>query len=139
MDVKDESLEEIIETKVALNLEIDHNELRWEQRAKADWFRYGDRNTRFFHNFATYRRKMNSVKVLKYENNVIREDVNEKLGVAVRYFQGIFESKGCLDVAKIYNAVGTKVSHDMSKMLLVDFTVEVVGLAIKEMGVLKAP
>lgn len=75
---------------MALNLEIDHEELRWEQRAKANWLRYGDRNTKFFHNSTTHRRKVNSIKFLKDENNAIREDEHEMQGVAVRYFQGIF-------------------------------------------------
>ena len=44
-------------------LEID--EIIWRQRSKALWFKEGDKNTRFFHNKATQRKKRNLIKGVK--------------------------------------------------------------------------
>ncbi|XP_012480763.2 uncharacterized protein LOC105795620 [Gossypium raimondii] len=43
----DEILGEIVEMKLALNIEADRDELYWEQRARANWLKNGDRNTNF--------------------------------------------------------------------------------------------
>lgn len=47
-DVDDAVLGEIIEAKLALDLEVGKEETHWEQRARKNWLRYGDRNTKFF-------------------------------------------------------------------------------------------
>ncbi|KAK8489535.1 hypothetical protein V6N11_066323 [Hibiscus sabdariffa] len=41
-------LGEVVDAKLALNLEYDRSELYWEQRARKNWLQYGDRNTAFF-------------------------------------------------------------------------------------------
>lgn len=46
------------ESMVCLELMLEQEEIHWFQRARANWLKQGDRNTRvFFHNFATKRRK----------------------------------------------------------------------------------
>lgn len=44
----DDILEEIIKTKLALNMEMDREELYWEQHARSNWLLYGDQNTKYF-------------------------------------------------------------------------------------------
>ncbi|KAA3477687.1 reverse transcriptase [Gossypium australe] len=51
--------------KLALNMEADKEELFWEQQARANWLRMGDRNTAFFHNLATQRKRRNTIKILE--------------------------------------------------------------------------
>ncbi|KAL4386596.1 hypothetical protein GQ457_09G025710 [Hibiscus cannabinus] len=53
LPVSDESLEDILGLKMELNLEADKEEIFWEQRARVNWLRNGDRNTPFFHNHAS--------------------------------------------------------------------------------------
>ncbi|KAA3487437.1 reverse transcriptase [Gossypium australe] len=47
-DPSDENLTEITKVQLGLNLEADKEELFWEQRARVNWLKNGDRNTRFF-------------------------------------------------------------------------------------------
>ncbi|KAA3462419.1 non-ltr retroelement reverse transcriptase [Gossypium australe] len=49
----DEMLARIIDTKIHLNMEIDKDEVYWEQRARANWLQLGDKNTAYFHKCAT--------------------------------------------------------------------------------------
>lgn len=52
------------ELDVLLNLE----EMKWFQKAKTEWIKSGDRNTRYYHLKSNFRRKRNRIVTLKYEN-----------------------------------------------------------------------
>lgn len=53
VDRDESNLEELIYTKIQLNLEMDKEELYWKQRARANWLKVGDKNANFFHNYAS--------------------------------------------------------------------------------------
>lgn len=63
----DDVLQEIMETKIQLNYEINKEEVCWEQRAKANWLHARDNNTKFFHKFVTQRKGINQIKSLENE------------------------------------------------------------------------
>jgi hypothetical protein len=42
--------------------------VKWKQRGKQNWFREGDRNTSFFHAWASHRKKINMIKKIKDED-----------------------------------------------------------------------
>ncbi|KAH1056048.1 hypothetical protein J1N35_034113 [Gossypium stocksii] len=74
----DFNMAEMIDTKIQLNLEIGKNECYWEQRARINWLKYGDRNTSFFHNQATNRRRRNMIHKLQ-----VKGGGEEKIKVAM--------------------------------------------------------
>jgi hypothetical protein len=39
-------------------------EIMWRQRARVQWLAEGDKNTKFFHHKANYRRKKNKIELL---------------------------------------------------------------------------
>ncbi|KAH1090919.1 hypothetical protein J1N35_018176 [Gossypium stocksii] len=61
----DENLAELIDTIVELNFEIDKDERYWEQRARINWLKLGDKNTAFFHGQATQRIRKNCIRKLQ--------------------------------------------------------------------------
>ena len=65
---------------LTLKIEIllEQEEIYWAQRGHAKWLRHGDRNTNFFHQFASAHRCRNLIKRLKDNNNAWVEG-NEKL------------------------------------------------------------
>lgn len=48
-DPTDESLLELLNIHLDLNLEANKKEVYWKQRAHLNWLKHGDRNTIFFH------------------------------------------------------------------------------------------
>lgn len=58
----DDVLSKLKEVRLAMNKEIDQEEIYWEQRERANWLQFEDNNSSFFHRFATHRKRGNQVK-----------------------------------------------------------------------------
>jgi hypothetical protein len=81
------------EIQLQIEVTLEKEEIFWVQRARANWLKYGDRNTIFFHNFASKRKKQNTIKGLVDENGVRHEDRDAMCGVVFNYFSNLFESE----------------------------------------------
>ncbi|KAH1106423.1 hypothetical protein J1N35_010191 [Gossypium stocksii] len=81
-----DNLADLIDTKVELNFEIEKDERYWEQRARVNWLKLGDKNTAFFHKQVTQkwrkkciRRRGNYSHILSGFDRCIFEEDNLKL------------------------------------------------------------
>ncbi|XP_031131809.1 uncharacterized protein LOC116033190 [Ipomoea triloba] len=72
---------------------IDQQNIFWRQRAKQHWLQCGDRNTKFFHLYASARRRKNRITRLQDTNGgwVERDGL---LNLVATYFQNVFSQKG---------------------------------------------
>ncbi|KAL4281614.1 hypothetical protein GQ457_03G026570 [Hibiscus cannabinus] len=134
----DDTLAEICDVKLALNLEADREELYWEQRARANWLRFGDRNTRFFHQHASHRCRKNKIHYLDAGGEVLAESDEAILKVATDYFHDLFSSSEVSDPSEILAGVDACISADMNRDLLREFSSEEVHQAVRSMGPMKA-
>ncbi|KAA3489694.1 reverse transcriptase [Gossypium australe] len=77
----EDTLAKIIDTRVQLNMEMDRDEIYWEQWARANWLKVGDKNTTFFHNRALARKKLNMLYRLELggERKTTEENINDSL------------------------------------------------------------
>jgi hypothetical protein len=65
-------------------------ELFWKQRAHVNWLKNGDRNSKYFHSFASERKRVNRIKKLKkYDGSVVERD-EEMAAVITNYFNSLF-------------------------------------------------
>jgi hypothetical protein len=72
-----------------LNKLLDKEDLKWRQRAKANWLKMGDRNTKFFYANANQRRKSNQILTIKDEMGAIWESPADIRGALINYFYAL--------------------------------------------------
>lgn len=52
---------ELIDKRIQLNLEIDKDELYWEQQVRTNWLKVSYKNSKFFHHYVSCKKKRNSI------------------------------------------------------------------------------
>ncbi|KAA3487156.1 reverse transcriptase [Gossypium australe] len=129
----------IIGTKIHLNMEIDKDEMYWEQRARSNWLKLGNRNTAYFHKCASVRRWANTVNKLVLDDGREITNDTEISEIATEYFEDLFASKGISNPHKVLEGIGSNISHEINEGLLSPFREEEVWTALKGMGPTKAP
>lgn len=88
------------ELKGKINDTLLKEEAYWRQRSKTYWLRDGDRNTKYFHAVASSRKRQNSVKKLRKEDDTYAETQEEICEVARLYFSELFlNHQGTYDTA----------------------------------------
>ncbi|KAL9667982.1 hypothetical protein QQ045_002352 [Rhodiola kirilowii] len=87
---------DVIEHEVKLTRDLDEwflrEELLWKQRSRVDWLREGDRNTRFIHQRASHRRRVNRIEKLKSNEETWITEEEGMCGLIVKYYEKIFRS-----------------------------------------------
>ncbi|KAK8369199.1 hypothetical protein V6Z12_A01G096400 [Gossypium hirsutum] len=119
-----ETLEEIIEAKLDLNLEIDKIEMYWEQNARSNWLKNEDRNTNFFHSLTSNKHRMNKIMRLRCEDGLVITEEDEMMKTVVSYFKELFTSSRQRDDDNTYEGVSSRISPSMNEQLLREFKVE---------------
>ncbi|KAK2659781.1 hypothetical protein Ddye_006314 [Dipteronia dyeriana] len=80
-----------------LNALLSRDEVYWKQRARIDWLREGDRNTRFFNLKASERKTCNRIHGLFDTDGQWQIDPRKLTEVVVRYFSNLFCSNQMSD------------------------------------------
>ena len=65
-------------------------EMYWKQVSRCEWIKFGDKNSKYFHNIANNRRRRNRVLSLKNDEGDWVEHQNVLKDMGVNYFQSIF-------------------------------------------------
>ena len=117
---------------------LDQEEIFWLQRGRANWLMHGDRNTSFFHNAATARKKRNNIKKLLDDTGVWRQGAELKNHIR-SYFSNLFTSEVGQPNMEVLSLVRKRVSDEMNNALLAPYTVDDVRKALFDIGDLKAP
>lgn len=109
LNVRNVQREEILKFKLQ-RLEEQQN-LYWRQRAKVHWLENGDRNTKFFHHYATERKKKSRIQKLVKEDGVVVEQGEEIKTMISNFYNDLFTSHagGHLDV--LLQHVSSKVTE----------------------------
>ncbi|XP_031091035.1 uncharacterized protein LOC115996030 [Ipomoea triloba] len=110
----------------------------WRQRAKQHWLRGADANTKFYHRYASARKKKNTLSKLKNDEGVWVEG-DAMQSVILNYFNDIFHSSGSSLVESFFNGITPRVSQTDNNYLLRPFENEEVKEALFSMFPDKAP
>jgi hypothetical protein len=117
----------------------DQLDLFWKQRAHAHWLEKGDRNTSYFHAFASERKKKNTIKKLKGEDGVVVEGEEALKNLVTNYFSSLFTPIVGTEMNGVLDSITPRVTDEMNDYLNLEYTEDEVKRALDEMGDLKAP
>ncbi|KAA3467254.1 reverse transcriptase [Gossypium australe] len=123
-DRDEELMAKIIDTKIHLNMEIDKDEMYWEQRVRANWLRLEDKNSTFFHKCATVRRRENLISKLILEDGkeiTTGAEINE---TATTFFKELFTSKGVANPDKVLDGIEVSITDEINTDLSAPFREE---------------
>jgi hypothetical protein len=132
---------EVIAKEKATLIEIilEQEEVHWQQRSRVNWLQQGDRNTSFFHSFASARRKKNSIKKLRGEDGNWVEGTDQLKPLVFQYFANLFSSEVAQVDPTMMEKINPKVTDLMNTNLLAPFSAEEVRKAMLSIGDYKAP
>jgi hypothetical protein len=95
----------------------EQRETYWKQRAHAHWMKGGDRNTKYFHSFASERRRMNRITKLKTEEGGVVEEEEAMKEVAANYFEKLFTSSTGARMEELLGRIDSRVTQEMNDMM----------------------
>jgi exonuclease III len=131
--------EEIKRVQAEIDFILEQEDVKWKQRGKQNWYLNGDRNTPFFHAWASHRRKVNRIEKIRDEEGMVW-DKQEEIGMAfARFYQKLFSTGGSTGSDECLAGLRTKVTPEMNANLLKNFTMVEVEMALKQMHPLKSP
>jgi hypothetical protein len=117
---------------------IELEDLKWRQRAKHDWLKHGDKNSKFFHTSVNQRRKSNVIKSVLDSDGVVCSILDEIEGAFLGYYQALFGANSATGVSDCLSGIPCTITQEMNELLLKPCTVEEVGFALHNMGPFKA-
>ncbi|XP_021715945.1 uncharacterized protein LOC110683843 [Chenopodium quinoa] len=118
---------------------IAHEETYWRQRSRVLWLSEGDKNTKFFHQRTSSRKRRNTIKKLNLDDGGVvtgDDDIGE---AAVTYFRDLFSSSNPTLIDQALHGFQTRVTDDMNNTLRANYTGEEVKQALSQMHPIKAP
>jgi hypothetical protein len=68
-------------------------EALWRQKSRAIWIKCGDRNTKFFHHFSSYRRNHKHIWELKMDTTYIITGQDKLIPTAYHFFKNSYSDR----------------------------------------------
>jgi len=115
------------------------DELWWAHRAKANWLKTGDKNSKFFHIKASQRKKRNNINNIQDPHGNTWSDHDKIASTFIAYFNTIFGTANPTVLQQSLNVVKNRISQDQQNYLQQDYTTEEVCESIKQMKSTAAP
>jgi hypothetical protein len=114
MQEHDFDVEKEIQVKADIHSFLEQEEVKWKQRAKENWMKFGDRNTKFFHareNQKNSRHRIDNILDQEGRQCSSQEEIE---GTFINYFQSLFKVGDNLEVDTSTSAIQRKVTQAMT-------------------------
>ena len=111
----------------------------WRQRSKIAWLHDGDRNTWFFHSKASQRRQRNYITKLHDANRGWCSSQAQVNATIVDFYQNLLTSSSPSNFEEVIETIPHVVTDEMNDMLMAEFHIQEVEIALKQMAPIKAP
>lgn len=112
-------------------------ELKWKVGAKMRWQLQGDRNTKKFHSFASFRRKINDMSKMIIEGHIVEVAARIESHV-IGFFSQLYAQETCWR-PRLFNLGMEILPSNLADSLERDLDVEEISAALNSYGSSKAP
>jgi hypothetical protein len=139
MEENQETFEKELTVKEELNSLLEQEDLHWSQRAKENWLRYGDQNSKYFHACASQKnRRKHIVEIMDMGGRLCcsKEDIENAF---ICYYDDLFTAGTDLELENCLSAIDCKVTPAMNTKLMAEPTEEEIYTALQQMAPMKAP
>lgn len=111
---------------------LEQEDLHWRQRSKLHWLANGDRNTSYFHSFASKRREVNHIQGLKDSTGQWCKKPEDIKRIIEKHFGELFSTSepSAEDINIVLERVQPKVSENMNRRLAQPYTGKEVSEAL---------
>jgi hypothetical protein len=117
----------------------EREEVMYRQRSRQEWLKAGDKNTKFFQNRASHRRRKNTIRGLRGLDGTWCKSDDGMRQMAMSFFQNLYESEGSRGGEQLLQLIDKVVTGDMNASLTATFTDKEIEEALFQMGPTKAP
>ena len=124
--------------KVELNSLLEQEDIKWGQRAKVEWLKNGDKNTKFFHACANQRKRRNTIEKIVDGDGRTCSTQREIEGAFISHFQTILITSSPRNIEECMAGMENRVTRSMNDMLLAEFSSSEVKSAFDQMDPMKA-
>lgn len=76
------------------NLVLYQEELMWQQKARADWLKYGDANSKFYHSLVKGKQRRKKINTLKKDDNSWCFDQKELEDMVFQFYRNLYSDDG---------------------------------------------
>uniref|UniRef100_A0A803QNQ9 Reverse transcriptase domain-containing protein n=1 Tax=Cannabis sativa TaxID=3483 RepID=A0A803QNQ9_CANSA len=116
-------------------------EIFWKQRSRVNWLKAGDKNTKYFHNRASARKRTNFIKFLTLDDNSQVTSLNDITTTFAHFYTELFTSQGTNLEAMTLATQGLskRLTPTQSTFLSSPYTFEEVKKALFQLAGDKAP
>lgn len=138
LNISGDRQNQLLEARRKMNRLLAQDDSYWCQRAKAHWFKDGDRDTKFFHASATARKKVNKIVSLEDdEGNKVTNDLGMR-DLAKNYFLQLFQQHQSAS-EPVIEVIRQSISAHDNLCLTAPFTKEEFRIAMFSMHLDKCP
>jgi hypothetical protein len=114
-------------------------EVMYRQRSRQEWLKAGDRNTKFFQNRASHRKRKNTVLGLIREDGSVCKTNEGMAEMALAFYHNLYASEGSSDREQILPLISQMVTTDMNQKLTATLSDAEIEEALFQMGPTKSP
>ncbi|KAK2419793.1 hypothetical protein QL285_030613 [Trifolium repens] len=132
-------IQQIQNKELELDNLLESEEMWWSQRSRVQWLQHGDKNTKFFHQKATHRRKRNQIDCIQDNQGTTFTEEENIENILINHFRELFTSQETQNVNITVEVVKNRLNDAMKDYLNTSYTAEEVHQAILSMKSLAAP
>jgi hypothetical protein len=110
---------------------LEQEESKWKQRAKEDWLRIGDRNTKYFHACANQCKRRNTIGMIR---DMDGQEFTTPKGIEkafINYYKQLFSIEVHPQAESCIEAIQKKILVDLADRLVRDFNHEEIFNALQ--------